>query len=47
MSGCLFACLSVCLYPRNVKTAKPNMAKFGVGPHVAPDFEYVILNYLI
>ena len=32
----LGVCLSVCLYPLNVKTADPNGPKFVVGPHVTP-----------
>ena len=46
------ACLFVCLYPINVKTAEPIGPKFFVGPHVAlgkvygqSDFKYVILKY--
>jgi len=35
-----FACLSVCLYPINVKTAEPIGPKFCVGPHVAPGKVY-------
>ena len=31
-----FVCLSVCLYPINVKTAEPIGPNFGVGPHVTP-----------
>jgi len=48
------ACLSVCLYPINVKRAESMRPKFFVGPHVAPgkvysqsDFRYVILKYYI
>ena len=32
--------LSVCLYPKNVKTAEPIRPKFGVEPHVAPGKVY-------
>ena len=31
LSVCLFVCLSVCLYPKNVKTAEPIGPKFFVG----------------
>ena len=31
---CLSGCLFVCLYPMNVKTAKPIRSKFCVGPHM-------------
>ena len=31
------ACLSVCLYPINVKTAEPIRPEFCVEPHVAPE----------
>ena len=34
------ACLSVCLYPINVKTAEPIGPKFFVGPHGAPGKVY-------
>jgi len=34
------ACLSVCLYPINVKTAEPIGPKFFVGPHVTPGKVY-------
>jgi len=34
------ACLSVCLYPINDKTAKPIRPKFCVGPHVSPGKVY-------
>ena len=34
LSVCLFVCLSVCLYPINVKTAEPIGPKFFVGHHV-------------
>ena len=44
------ACLSVCLYPINVKTAEPIRPKFCVRTHMAPgkvysksDFKYVFL----
>ena len=30
-------CLSVCLYPINVKTAEPIPPKFCVGPHMTPE----------
>ena len=32
--ACLSVCLSVCLYPINVKTAEPIRPKFFVGHHV-------------
>ena len=35
-----FSCLSVCLYPINVKTAKPIGPKFSVGPHITPGKVY-------
>ena len=35
-----FACLFVCLYPINVKTAKPIRTKFCVGPNMAPGKVY-------
>ena len=54
LSGSVLWCLSVCLYPINVKTAEPIRPKFCVGPHVASgkvygqsEFKYVILKYLI
>ena len=31
--ACLLVCLSVCLYPINVKTAEPIGPKLCVGPH--------------
>ena len=34
LSWCLFVCLSVCLYPINVKTAEPIGPNFFVGHHV-------------
>ena len=34
LSFCLFVCLSVCLYPINVKTAEPIGPIFFVGHHV-------------
>ena len=34
------ACLFVCLYPINVKTAEPIRPKFCGGPHVAPGKVY-------
>jgi len=36
----LSVCLSVCLYPINVKTAEPIGPKFCVGPHVTPGKVY-------
>ena len=36
----LSVCLSVCLYPINVKTAEPIGPKFFVGPHVTPGKVY-------
>ena len=40
--ACLGVCLSVCLYPINVKTAEPIGTKFcvGVGHHVTPGKVY-------
>ena len=38
--ACLSVCLFVCLYPINVKTAKPIGPKFFVGPHVSPGKVY-------
>ena len=35
-----YACLSVCFYPINVKTAEPIGTKFCVGPHVVPGKVY-------
>ena len=40
LSVCLFGCLSVCLYPINVKTAVPIRPKFYVGPHMTPGKVY-------
>ena len=36
----LSVCLSVCLYPINVKTAEPIGPKFFVGHHVIPGKVY-------
>ena len=41
-----FACLSVCLYPLNVKTAKPIGHKFFVGPRATPGKVYGWSNFL-
>ena len=38
--ACLSVCLSVCLYPINVKTAEPIGPKFFVGHHVIPGKVY-------
>ena len=43
--GCLLWCLSVCLYPINVKTAEPIGPKFFVGHHVTPGKVYGWSNY--
>ena len=32
----MLVCLSVCLYPMNIKTAEPIGSKFFVGPRVTP-----------
>ena len=40
LSVCLFVCLSVCLYPINVKTAEPIGPKFFVGSRVTPGKVY-------
>ena len=39
------ACLSVCLYPINVKTAEPIRPKFFVGHHVIPRKVYGWSNF--
>ena len=41
------ACLFVCLYPINVKTAEPIRPKFCVEPHVAPGKVYEWLKLQI
>ena len=38
----LFVCLSVCLYPINVKTADPIGSKFCVGPYMTPGKFYAV-----
>ena len=38
--ACLFVCLSVCLYPTNVKTAEPIGPKFFVGHLGTPGMVY-------
>ena len=40
------ACLSVCLYPINVKTAEPIGPKFFVGHHVIPGKVYELIANL-
>ena len=42
---CFSECLSVCLYPINVKTAEPIGPKFCVGPHVTPGKVYGWSNF--
>ena len=37
----IYTCLSVCLYPINVKTAEPIGTKFCVGPHMTPGKVFV------
>ena len=39
------ACLSVCLYPINVKTAEPNGSKFCVRPNMAPGKVYELSKF--
>ena len=43
--GCLGVCLSVCLYPINVKTAEPIGPKFFVKPHVTPGKVYDLSKF--
>ena len=40
----LLACLPVCLYPINVKTAEPIGPKFGAGPRMTPGKVYECLK---
>ena len=47
VSVCLFWCLSVCLYPINVKTAEPIGPKFFVGHLGAPGKAYEWLKFQI
>ena len=41
-----FACLSVCLYPINVKTAEPIRFKFWLGLHMTPGKFYKWIKFL-
>ena len=45
LSWCLFVCLSVCLYPKNVKTAEPIGPKFFVG-HLGTPGNHQNFKYL-
>ena len=38
-------CVSVCVYPINVKTAEPNSPKICVGPHVTPGKVYEVTKF--